>query len=332
MDNENKKGNNFKKKAKEMFEKSKKAIVKSLDQNDDSSFDKEDLKLIKSKIGNKAKNTADTIKDNVNTKKMELDKKRLQPIFEEEIKSDDFKLPNIICLSDIEKKYQDSEVCKGAIGHYTDYQKLRIMTIFYDYVNLFNLTFEPNNSSPIYYKNPYIESNYIALGDYFEYINTNQVHELEMIASKLGATYFKVDLMEEKIVFKKESKEKNTSGKYVVKNDSLNVKTKKENKESTSSVLRMSKEDHLVGHDPEQPNLVFLKNDSDINNLINMRMKKGINKKNVSLSLGKLIGISKNEAASMDGAMKILKISGNSTFSNEYNEECRKYLEYTIEF
>ena len=332
MNNEDKKGNNLKNKAKEMFEKSKKAIVKSLDQNDDSSFDKEDLKLIKNKIGNKAKNTADTIKDNVNTKKMELDKKRLQPVFKEEIKSEDFKLPNIICLSDIDKKYQDSEVCQGAIGHYTDYQKLRIMTIFNEHVDLFNLTFEPNNSSPIYYKNPYIENNYIALGDYFEYINTNQVHELEMIASKLGATYFRVDLMEEKIVFKKESKERNTSGKYVAQSGSIDVETKKETKESRASVLRMSKEDHLVGHDPEQPNLVFLKNDNDIKNLVKMRMEKGIKEKNVSLSLNKLIGISKNEAESMDGAMKILKISGNSTFKSEYNEECRKYLEYTIKF
>lgn len=332
MDNENKNENNLKNKAKEIFEKSKKAIVKSLDQNDDSSFDKEDLKLIKNKIVNKAKNTADNIKDNVNTKKMELDKKRLQPIFEEYIRSENFKLPNIICLSDIDKKYQDSEVCQGAIGHYTDYQKLRIMSIFNDYVDLFNLTFEPNNSSPIYYKNPYIENNYIALGDYFEYINTNQVHELEMIASKLGATYFRVDLMEEKIVFKKESKERNTSGKYVTQNDSIDVKTKKETQESRASVLRMSKEDHLVGHEPERPDLVFLKNDNDINNLVNMRMEKSINKKNVSLSLNKLIGISKNEAESMDGAMKILKISGNSTFKSEYNEECRKYLEYTIEF
>lgn len=332
MDKEDKNENNFKDKAKNILKKSKEAIVKSLDQNDDSSFDKEDLKLIKNIIGNKAKNTANTIKDNVNTKKMELDKKRLQPIFEEEIKSEDFKLPNIICLSDIDKKYQDSEVCQGAIGHYTDYQKLRIITIFNDYIDLFNLTFEPNNNSPIYYKNPYIENNFIALGDYFEYINTNQVHELEMIASKLGATYFKVDLMEEKIVFKKESKERNTSGKYVTKSDSLEVKTKKENQESTSLVLRMSKEDHLVGHEPEQPNLVFLKNDNDIKNLIKLRMNKEVKMKNVSLSLNKLIGISKNEAESMDGAMKILKISGNSTFRSEYNEECRKYLEYTIEF
>ena len=45
-----------------------------------------------------------------------------------------------------------------------------------------------------------------------------------------------------------------------------------------------------------------------------------------------VIKISKSEAESMDGAMKILKISGNSTFKSEYNEECRKYLEYEIEF
>ena len=313
-----------------MFQKSKTSIVKSLDQNEDNSFNKEDLKLIKNKISIKVKNTADTVKGNVNAKKNEIEKKKLQPVFEKEIKSENFKLPNIICLSDTEKKYQESEVCKGSIGHYTNYKNLKILTIFNDYLDLFNLTFEPNSDSPIYYKNPYIENNYISLGDYFEYINTNQIHELELIASKLGATYFKVDLMEEKIVFKKESKDRNTSGKYVAENASVNVNTKSETKDSKTTVLRMSKEDHLIGHKPEQPELVFLKNDKDINNLINMRMKNGISSKNVSLSLAKLIGISKSEAENMDGAMKILKISGNATFKSEFNEECRKYLEYEI--
>lgn len=165
-----------------------------------------DLKTIHGKINTATQKTATTVKNAIDDKKKKAELDRLKPIFEEDINGADFMLPKLICVSNMDKKYQDSEVCNWAIGYRAEYKDLLVITIFKEYIDKFGLTFYPNIDSEVYYMNPTDSNNYIALEDYFDYLKEARVNELKQIADKLGAKYFKVTLMEEKKKFSKKEK------------------------------------------------------------------------------------------------------------------------------
>ena len=70
--------------------KAKASIVKVIDQNDDGSFDMKDVSAIAETIEQAAQKTASAIKENVEFRNMEQERKALQPIFLENIESPDF--------------------------------------------------------------------------------------------------------------------------------------------------------------------------------------------------------------------------------------------------
>ena len=102
--------------------KTKNAVVKTIDQNADNKLSKEDLNLIKEKITSKTKETSANIKATIDKKKQDNELKRLKPIFREDLEKVDFITQKLICISEPDKNFFESDVCKNAIGRYTDYK------------------------------------------------------------------------------------------------------------------------------------------------------------------------------------------------------------------
>ena len=75
-----------------------------------------------------------------------------EPIVLEDL--NDYPMPKLIRITERDKKYSESEVCKGSIGFWSDFKEMRLMNIFRDSVNVYGISFYPNYDSEFYYVNP----------------------------------------------------------------------------------------------------------------------------------------------------------------------------------
>lgn len=99
------------------------------------------------------------------------------------------------------------------------------------------------------------------------------------------------------------------------------------------SVVKTAAESHFPGHEPQQPELEYLKNNKTIEGLITMRLKKDpITKQTLDFEFSSLNGLNARDAAKIDAVFKGLKCSGNATLESEAQNEARKSLQYDIEF
>lgn len=181
-----------------VLEKTKSAIAKVADQNDDEKFDMQDVSLVASKVGKSVKNGAAALKESAEERTRALELKSLQPIFAEVLDERDFVLPKFIRVANRDKKRAESQVCKGSIGYYSDPKGLRLVNIFLDNLEMFNLVFFPDCNSEFYYVDPIDKNRYIALDDYFNYLKVERISELQRLAQSLGAKHFRVTYKEEK--------------------------------------------------------------------------------------------------------------------------------------
>lgn len=82
------------------------------------------------------------------------------------------------------------------------------------------------------------------------------------------------------------------------------------------------------------PTLVYFKRESDVERLVEMRMKPGnpIKSKDYHFQCSSSAGMSEKVAAKLDGILQQLKCSGTATISSEVQRENRTELNYHIEF
>ena len=118
-----------------------KVVVKNIDQNDDGEFNMQDMAIVAEGIGNVAKNTANSIKENIEEKNRQMEKKLLHPIFIEDLESADFSMTKLIRVTEVDKKRAESEVCIGAVGYISDLKEMQVVNLYSDKLDVFGLTF-----------------------------------------------------------------------------------------------------------------------------------------------------------------------------------------------
>lgn len=314
-----------------LVKKAKNVVVKTIDQNGDHTLNKEDLSIFKKRIDTSTHKTTENIKSTLDRRKRDNDLRKLKPLFIADLDDAKFTLPKLICVSNPEKNFLESVACKGAIGRYVDYKNMNVITIFKDYYANFNIELYPDIDSTVYYVDPANKSRYIAMGEYFEYLKQARVNELEKIAQDLGAKHFKVTLMEERKSFVKKGQNKQAGG--ILDDVKVDANQKAEIEKGKVSVIEISSESYFNGHAPTEPKLRYLKNEPDIKTLIDLRMSSNsINNRKVIIKLSKTLGMRQNDAVNIDGALKFMHITGNTTIANEYSDESRKFFQYEIDF
>lgn len=298
--------------------KTKETIVKSVDQNDDGKFDKEDIARI-----------ADAIKETADKHQKQSDLKKLQPIFPNDIDGSDFLINKFIRVADRDKKRIESDVCQGSIGYFTNQKDVKLLNVFRDSVDVFGITFYPDVRSEFYYVDPTDRDRYIAIDDYFSYLKMARVGELQRIAQDLGAKHFKVTYVEEE----ESAFEKNASGtlKSVSK---ISGEISKQTSEKKYSKLEIAAEMECPGHEPIKPQIKYLLRDPSIKSLIDMRMDEmsPLKHQKFMIKMSNSSGLKENDAVKIDMILKSLKFSGNTTIASEAKSEARRYLEYEIDF
>lgn len=245
--------------------KSKNKAVQIADQNDDGKFDLEDVTAMANSVGNIVKKGARTLKETADEKARQMERKTLLPIVLEDL--NDYPMPKLIRITERDKKYSESEVCKGSIGFWSDFKEMRLMNIFRDSVNVYGISFYPNYDSEFYYVNPVDSDNYIVLDEYFDYLKQVRVGELQKIAQDLGAKHFRVTYKEEKTEFS----ERRTNKKVGIKSVG-DVSAEQKSEENKYSKIEIAAEMECSGHAPVKPTVKYMKYDPNVQKLIEMRM------------------------------------------------------------
>ncbi len=308
-------------KAKSSATKAQKVIVKAIDQNEDGTVDVKDL--------SKAMGEA----------KLEMDKKFLRPVFAEDLSFGGATVstfarsrpPCMIRIVEIDKKRSVSAACNEAVGYWTTVKGTNLLNIYEDSAPHLGLHFHPHIGKTFYCLDPFRNHFYVSLDEYFKYLKDARLAELEMIAHSLGAKRMKVTFKEKKKTFVAKSA-KGGAKAGVAKSASSFDQTDQE-----FSDVTFTKELKFSGHDaPIVPQLVYFKNEPDIENLIEMRTKADngnkIMSKDCMVECAKSLAIKENEAAEIDAVLHGLKVSGSASFSSEVQRESRTILEYSIEF
>lgn len=318
---------NVGKNAKDILEKSKNKAVQIADQNDDGKFDLEDVTAMANSVGNIVKKGARTLKETADEKARQMERKTLLPIVLEDL--NDYPMPKLIRITERDKKYSESEVCKGSIGFWSDFKEIRLMNIFRDSVNVYGISFYPNCDSEFYYVNPVNCDNYIVLDEYFDYLKQVRVGELQKIAQDLGAKHFRVIYKEEKTVFS----ERRTNKKAGIKSIG-DVSIEQKSEENKYFKTEIAAEMECPGHAPVKPTVKYMKYDPNVQKLIEMRMDEQgpLSRQTLTIKFSNSSGLKESEAVKIDAVLKELKYAGNSTVINEVRNEARRYLEYEIDF
>ena len=315
--------------AKGTFDKVKEKTIHIVDQNDDGKFDIDDVSVVAGAVGDVMKKGAAAVKVSAeeNRKRMEL--KSLQPIFADTLDQADFFMSKLIRVVERDRKHAESDVCQGSIGFLSDKGGLRVVNLFTDSLDVFGLTFYPDADGDFYYVNPTDRDNYIALNEYFSYLKTVRINELQRVAQDLGARHFRVIFKEEQATFS-QMKDKKLAKLAAAGSGEI----EQERDEKKYDMVDIAAELYMDGHEPQEPELVYLLKDDNVRTLIHLRMAGGerFHHHKLSIKMSSSSGIRESDAAKIDAVLKGMKVIGNTTWVSEVRNESRRYLEYEIDF
>ena len=263
--------------------------------------------------------------------KSEQDKRKYTPVFGDDLKNKCVSMPAIIQITDCDKRKTDV-VCDGAIGYETSVNSVRILTVYREYAASLGVRFYPLLTSGVFYVNPCYPDLYLDIDEYFAYMKQVRVDELENVARLLGAKHFRIEL---------KTKNKNAASAQTAlsagagRNKPLSVSGKQFSEEYTQ--VSVAAEISFSGSDvPKRPALVYFKDDTNINSLIEMRMdtenRNSIRSKTYSIQYGKTSGVKAELSADLNTAFGNIGCAGGGNFVKAVSEENQTILEYTIDF
>ena len=301
----------------EAFSRAKSKVVSAIDQNNDGELNLKDVSHFAAQWGERRDQS-----------RRESERKNLAPIFLDDLDEPEFLISKLIRVAEADKKHADSEVCQGSIGYLADYKELQIVNIYPENVSAFGLSFYPDLDSEIYYVDPCDRDHYIALDNYFNYLRIVRVNELQKIAQDLGARHFRVTYKEQRMTTdKKKAAVKATAkqgGNVAVDTESVSHEFEK---------AEIAAEMEFIGHQPTEPQLVYLKKDPNIQNLVAMRLSDNtITHQKITIALTNSSGMKEKDAVKIDSTLKALKWSASGSITREAQLEARRLLEYEIDF
>lgn len=313
----------------EILVETKDSLVNAADRNSDGKVDTNDIIKIKNEAGDFLKEKQESAKIMLDETEKRLELNYLKPIFPDDIKDFDFKMSKFIRVAQRDKKHAESLVCQGSVGHYFVIKDQKNVNIYDDAIDDFGIKFYPNRDSEFYFIDPVDRNLYIALDDYFGYLKSVRINELERIAQDLGAKHFKVIFKEEQTSFVN----KDSKGKLNAKNQGK-VSMDEELKHKKFYTIDVEAEMRFPGHNPIKPKLKYLQNDPDILNLIDMHMDQNgsLLNQTLLLKLSQSTDMKDKDAINIDTAFKNLKYNVNYSVLSEVRKESNRYLEYIIEF
>ena len=311
----------------------------------DFSKSAEVLKTAANKVGEAGKSVAKAAKDNAQVlaeraqimaevqqaKNKDALIKKLNPLFPEDYRAVEFKLPNIIRIVD-DAVRRGIDVCEGAIGWLTNEKGVEILHLYDEAIEFSGIKFLPAATcDSIYYVDPHNRNNFISIDCYFSNMQESRLAELQHIAYSLGAKHYWVEMVES-------TYDKQSSFKSAI----LNVKAanasgeEQQHKSTTSKSVSVAEAVFSSGRKPIKPDLCWFANDNNVLNLIKMRCSEDsqndISTYTIELSSSNAATMSISAAAKVDSALSCLKIGANTSFSSNSEKEHNRKMYFKLEF
>lgn len=255
--------------------------------------------------------------------------KKYSPVRLEEIQTIEY--PGLIHIVDFDKR-RDIEECKEAIAFQQDINHVGVLDVYKDYSEQLGLQFYPEESVGAYIVHPADSKMYIEVNEYFKYLEEARVAELKSIAQALGATYFKVTIIEEQTEMD-EKKRKGGFGVGVGK-EKAEVEASKTNSASEYKEIRIAAESTYPGKEPVRPELKLWANSAAIRNLVEQRLSPDnpLLSEAFRLDYNSSTSFTSQEAANIDGALKSIKFKAKASISEQVRRANKRKFEYRIEF
>ena len=153
-----------------------------------------------SEVGEKAaegiQRGAKSISEQTKQTLLEQKMKRYNPLFADEFKSADFKIPNVIEIVD-DAIRRGIDVCEGAIGWTDTVAGVEILHLYDEFVNESNIHFVPvAKCDAVYCVDPFDRTKFNNTDSIFERATNEKLAELEHIAYALGARSCSIEIAE----------------------------------------------------------------------------------------------------------------------------------------
>lgn len=267
---------------------------------------------------------------------LEARKKKYAPVFREEYFEPDYDLPNMIVIED-EDKRKGIDVCEGAIGWLTRVNGMEILHLYHEFVGESGLVFHPlPQMDTAYLLDVSGSGRFINLECLFAETQKEKMAELQDIAYRLGAKYCRLETCES-LHEKKTSRGKGKGSARKAGMASVSATGEMECESTSFEERRMLFERDFSGSDkPERPHLIWFKSSKEINNLIDMRCSNDfdntIHEYTVEIDCRSIITLAQARAATIDAALKSLKISLGSSLKDESSREGRQKMSFYIKF
>ena len=259
--------------------------------------------------------------------------KKYNPVFMHDYIKDDFYLPRMIMLVDGSER-KDIEVCKGAIGWKSNPNGLEVFHLNCDSANYVNLKFSPAPMcDSVYYVDPHDPAEYICVDNLFEKMQQQKLAELADVAYYLGARSYRIEIVEE--TREEEIKDFSAEAKAKAKivESEQNAKHSEQRKK-TGRILVSSEAEYLEKREPQEPPLLWFKNDPNITGLVNHICVGGgkIKSKDIYFEGSKYALMNSATAAKIDATVKRLGAGNETDFKTKTEKEYSSKIIFHLEF
>lgn len=265
-------------------------------------------------------------------KKKADDFKKFAPIFERDISEDELLTERVIRIVNYDARLEN-EVCKNSVGFYEISADRKMPTFYTKFAQKLGLTFYPQLSESVFIADPCIAGKYIEIDEYYNYMKQARVNELTIVAQALNAKSISIKL---KATEKSKSKTSIAANANIASLVNANGNVDNNSKDSKSVEIWASTTFKAAfwNGGPVMPQLLYFRNESDINALIQMVLtsKSKLTERTYSMKASSSSGMTKNEALSIASVIKHLKCNIGANFSKCAENESDAVIEYTIKF
>ena len=259
--------------------------------------------------------------------------KKLNPLFPEEYRSEEFHLPNLIVIVD-DAVRRDEALCEGAIGWRSTVKEVEVLYLYDEFVPKSGLRFIPTATcDTAYYVDPHDKLQFIRIDSLFERTHQEKLAELSNIAYCLGAKRYSVEMQVEST--KKAASNSKVSAKFGIKKFDVGSEVNCQAKNTSGSESKtLANVEFSEAREPVEPTLRWFEHDNYIRELIRQRCSGigGMRSMDIELSGSDYATMSASTSVKVDAAVCKIGLTSNAKIEASSAEERSHKMLFHIEF
>ena len=256
----------------------------------------------------------------------------MNPLFPDEYWSEEFYIPNIICIVD-DAVRRDVDGCQGAIGWRENKKGTEVLFLYDEFVEECGLKFVPAAiCDEIYYVDTFDKKRFVKVDYIFRQAQEEKIAELENIAYSLGAKSCSIEIEQKEM--QREKKHRNVS---ITESSAFVGKEGYVAESMSNNSVRVSGkfEAKFKGNDTvTRPNLKWFAYDDNIKNLVEYRCNGNneITSKRLELHGASSTTMSRKAASSIDLTMAAMKMNQSTSIEELSVKESTSKIIFCLEF